>query len=370
MKDAAQANATNLPSATDMAKSPELLDSTEETRRADSPNSAETRDSSPVLSVVIPLLNEAEVLPLTYETLTRELVDIGLSYEIIFVDDGSSDGSRAYLHALTALDRRVRLLVLARNFGHEMATTAGLRHARGQAVVIMDADLQDPPALLKEFVTHWHQGYQVVYGVRRSRQGESAVKRFTAFAFYRLIGAIADVKLPADTGDFRLIDRKVLDVYNQLSEDPRFVRGLIAWVGFRQIGVPFDRQPRRAGHSKYRLQRLFKLAFDTITAFSTFPAQMISFLALGSALVSVFTVIVVILGWITGFMIWEWWMAAALAFLVLWNMQFLSLAVLGEYVIRTHRHTQQRPLYVVEALIENGQPFSTGMIPVPAKPSN
>src|SRR5262249_14715398 len=154
---------------------------------------------------------------------------------------------------------------------HEMATTAGLQHARGQAAVVIDADLQDPPEVIREFVARWREGYHVVYGVRQQRKGESALKKLTSFLFYRLMGRIADVPIPADTGDFRLPDRRVLDVYRQFREEPRFFRGLIGWVGFRQVGVPFVRNPRVAGQTKYRYHRLLRLAFDTITAFSTLP---------------------------------------------------------------------------------------------------
>jgi dolichol-phosphate mannosyltransferase len=306
----------------------------------------------PVLSVVIPLLNEEAVLEQTYAALSRHLQGLGETYEIVFVDDGSTDRSRAILAALALSDPHIRVVGLSRNFGHEMATTAGLRHARGQAAVVMDADLQDPPELIAEFVARWRQGYQVVYGVRRRREGESLLKKLTSFIFYRLLGTIADVRMPADTGDFRLIDRRVLDVYGQLDEDPRFFRGLITWIGFRQVGVPFVRRERAAGRTKYRYGRLLRLAMDTITAFSTLPSLAITVVAGGLALASAVVVAAVVGMWVAGSIALEGWAWAALGFLVLWNVQFLSLAVLGEYIVRTHRHTQRRPLYVVDAVIE------------------
>jgi dolichol-phosphate mannosyltransferase len=310
----------------------------------------------PVLSVVVPLLNEEEVLDETYLSLKKHLDALEISYEIIFVDDGSTDSSRALLAARSMGDPAVRVVALSRNFGHEMATTAGLRHARGQAAVVIDADLQDPPDLIGTFVARWREGYHVVYGVRSRRRGESALKKLTSFLFYRLMGKIADVPIPQDTGDFRLLDRRVLDVYARFDEDPRFFRGLIGWIGFKQVGVPFVRRPRAAGRTKYRYDRLLRLAFDTITAFSTLPALLITLTAGTLAGLSVLLGGGVLLGWACGSLHVETWGWAALGFLALWNVQFLCLAVLGEYIVRTHRHTQRRPLYVIDCLIEGGKP--------------
>jgi dolichol-phosphate mannosyltransferase len=237
-----------------------------------------------------------------------------------------------------------------------MATTAGLHHARGQAAIVMDADLQDPPELIGQFLAKWREGYQVVYGVRQERKGESLLKKATSFLFYRLMGRIADVSIPADTGDFRLMDRRVLDVYRQFQEDPRFFRGLIGWIGFRQIGIPFVRHQRAGGQTKYRYGRLLKLAFDTITAFSTLPALCITLLAGSFAALSAASLAGVIVLWMCGVISLEGWMWGALGFLVLWNVQFLCVAMLGEYVVRTHRHTQRRPLFVVDAVIEHPVP--------------
>jgi dolichol-phosphate mannosyltransferase len=308
----------------------------------------------PVLSVIIPLLNEEEVLEETYVQLKKHLGALNLTYEMIFVDDGSTDGSRALLAVKSMTDPAVRVVGLSRNFGHEMATTAGLHHARGQAAVVIDADLQDPPELIAEFIAKWREGYKVVYGVRQERHGETLLKKATSFLFYRLMGKIADVPIPADTGDFRLMDRCVLDVYQKFHEDPRFFRGLIGWIGFRQIGVPFVRRQRVGGRTKYRYNRLLKLAFDTITAFSTLPGLFITILAGAIAGLSVLLTAVVVVLWITGLVIVEGWMWAALGFLELWNIQFCCIAVLGEYIVRTHRHTQRRPLFIVETLIEGG----------------
>lgn len=316
---------------------------------------ARLAEPPPTLSVVIPLLNEEEVLEHTYQCLKETLDGLGETYEIVFVDDGSTDRSRAILAAKSLADPAVRVVALSRNFGHEMATTAGLHHTRGQAVVVMDADLQDPPELIRTFLAHWREGYQVVYGVRERRERETLLKKATSFLFYRLMGRISDVPIPPDTGDFRLMDRRVLDVYAQLNEDPRFFRGLISWVGFRQVGIPFVRRPRVAGQTKYRYSRLLKLAFDTITAFSTLPALLIMITALVCLVGSVGVAGVLLVLWLSGMVTMPGWGWAALGFLALWNVQFLCLAVLGEYIIRTHRHTQRRPLYIVDTIIEKGQ---------------
>jgi hypothetical protein len=319
---------------------------------------------APVLSVVVPLLNEEAVLEQTYTTLRAHLEALGETYELIFVDDGSTDRSRAILEEKARLDPHVRVVVLSRNFGHEMATTAGLRHARGQAAIIMDADLQDPPELLATLVARWREGFQVVYGVRQCRRGESVLKKLTSFVFYRLLRRVADVPVPADTGDFRLVDRRVLEVFAQLDEDPRFFRGLISWIGFRQLGVPFVRRPRAAGQTKYRYGRLLRLAFDTLTAFSTWPAQAITVLAASTVVVSCLGTGLVVALWLAGRLALEGWAWAALGFLALWNMQFVCLAVLGEYIVRTHRQSKGRPLYVVDTILEGGV-----LAPTPVRPT-
>lgn len=311
--------------------------------------------AGPTLSVVVPLLNEEAVLPSTYDRLKTTLDSLAVDYELIFVDDGSTDQSRAILQEKSAADPAVRIVSFSRNFGHEMATTAGLHFARGQAAVVIDADLQDPPEVIAEFLRLWREGYHVVYGIRASREGESGIKKATSFLFYRLMRSIGDVSIPRDTGDFRLLDRRVLDVFRALKEDPRFFRGIISWIGFRQTGVLFRRQPRAAGQSKYRYNRLVKLAFDTITAFSSLPALVITLTAFGLAAATACLVAVTVLGWLLGSWTPPTWCWVSLGFLVLWNIQFLSLAILGEYIVRTHRHTQQRPLYVIDCIIENGQ---------------
>ena len=312
----------------------------------------------PVLSVVVPLLNEEEVLEQTYSTLKPHLDGLGESYEIVFVDDGSTDRSRVILADKARIDPTVRVVALSRNFGHEMATTAGLHYARGQCAVVMDADLQDPPELIPKMLERWREGYHVVYGVRAKRERETALKKLTSFLFYRLMGKISDVPIPPDTGDFRLMDRRVLDIYAGLQEDPRFFRGLISWVGFRQVGIPFVRPPRAAGQTKYRYGRLLKLALDTITAFSSLPALLITITALVCATASFVGASAVVVLWATGLVAVPTWGWVALGFLGLWNLQFLCIAMLGEYVVRTHKHTQRRPLYLVDTVLEHPTPLA------------
>lgn len=319
-------------------------------------------DDAPTLSVVVPLLNEEAVLDLTYAALVAELEKAGEPFEIVYVDDGSTDSSREILRKQSVADPRVRVVALSRNFGHEMATTAGLHLARGKAAVVIDADLQDPPELIHEFLARWRQGYHVVYGVRTRRDGEGPLKKLTAFLFYRLIRVVSDVPIPADTGDFRLMDRRVLDVFRALKDDPRFFRGLIPWVGFRQVGIPFVRKPRAGGVSKYKPGRLIRLAYDTVTSFSTYTALLATLLAWGLAAVSLAGAGLVGLLWLAGAVSPPGWAWAALGFLLLWNVQFLVLTMLGEYLIRTHRMVQRRPLYVVDEVIAGGtgHPPGTG----------
>jgi dolichol-phosphate mannosyltransferase len=310
----------------------------------------------PVISVVVPLLNEAEVLRQSYAELRRELDKLGEPFEIIYVDDGSTDDSLAILRQIAIVDARVRIIVLSRNFGHEMATTAGLHHATGKAAIVIDADLQDPPELIHEFVAKWKEGYHVVYGIRAKREGESFPKRATAFLFYRMMRHLSDVPIPADTGDFRLMDRRVLDIFREMKDDPRFFRGLIPWIGFRQIGVPFVRRPRAAGKSKYRPVRLFRLAYDTLTSFSTYPAQLASLFGLGMMFLSFTAMAVLGILAACGVVSLPAWAWVAGGFFCLWNIQFLLTTMLGEYIVRTHRMTQRRPLYVIDQVIQGGSP--------------
>lgn len=303
--------------------------------------------------MIIPVYNEHGILDHCYVELTKSLSFLDGDYELIFVNDGSKDGSREVLESIAGKDARVRVIHLARNFGQQMATTAGIHYAKGKAAVIIDADLQDPPEVIEQMVAKWKQGYEVVYGVRKKRRGDTLLKKITSFCFYRLMAVISETPVPRDTGDFRLMDRRVIDIYKQLDEDPRFFRGLVSWIGFRQIGLAFVRQPRTGGVSKYRYMGLLKLAFDTITSFSTFPALSITLLAASLFSLGVVTTLALfIFSYFDMVQVPTWgWAALALGHLV--NLQFICIAILGEYIVRTHRNTQNRPLFVVDTVTES-----------------
>ena len=231
--------------------------------------------SNPNLSVVLPVFNEEANIRELHQRLLEQLTFLDLSFEVIYVDDGSSDRSRDLVAELAKSDSRVGLLVLSRNFGHEVALTAGLDHATGDGVVLMDADLQDPPELIPELVARWKEGFDVVYAQRKARQGESAFKRATAFVFYRAIRLIAPLDLPPDTGDFRLLSRRAADALRTLRERRRFLRGLVVWTGFRQTNVLYDRPARKAGESTYRLGAMVRLATTATLSFSSFPISLV-----------------------------------------------------------------------------------------------
>ena len=232
----------------------------------------------PIFSIVAPNFNELGSVEEFYKQVKENLDRTGESWELVWVDDGSTDGSTEKIRQLALQDERIRPVIFARNFGHQIAVTAGLDYSRGSAVIIMDSDLQDPPEVILDLIAKWREGYEVVYAVRAEREGESWFKLLTASLFYRLIYRITDVEIPLDTGDFRLLDRKVVDVLNQMRERYRFLRGMSAWVGFRQVGVPYKRAARYAGETKYPLKKMVKFASDAITGFSYFPLQLATFI--------------------------------------------------------------------------------------------
>ena len=310
----------------------------------------------PTLSVVVPLLNEAEVLKQSYTDLRQELEKLGEPFEIIFVDDGSTDNSLAILRQIALIDSRVRIIVLSRNFGHEMATSAGLHYATGKAAIVIDADLQDPPELIHEFVTKWKEGYNVVYGVRAKREGESIPKRMTAFLFYRIMRRLSDIPIPADTGDFRL------DGSSRSRRFPRNEGRSAVLSRFDSVDrLSPDRgavrsPPSRGGEEQVPPGALFRLAYDTLTSFSTYTAQLASLFGLGFAALSMAMMGVVASLAAVGVISLPGWSWVAGGFLLLWNLQFLFLTMLGEYIVRTHRMTQRRPLYVIDQVIQGGRP--------------
>lgn len=302
---------------------------------------------APTISIVAPIYNELVTLPEFYRRIRDVMESLDDRWELILVDDGSQDGSTEKIRELAQQDRRVRQVIFARNFGHQIAVTAGVNYARGQAVIIMDSDLQDPPETIPDLVQKWREGYEVVYAVREEREGESWFKLFTATLFYRLIYRITDVSIPMDVGDFRLMDRKVVDVLNQMRERHRFLRGMAAWVGFKQIGVPYKRAARYAGETKYPLKKMLKFASDAVTSFSYFPLQMATYLGFISAGISILVIPVVIVMRLAGSQAFYGQATTLIAVLFLGGVQLISLGILGEYIGRLYDEAKGRPLYIV-----------------------
>jgi len=268
-------------------------------------------------------------------------------WELVLVDDGSTDGSTEKIRELGKMDPRVRPVIFARNFGHQIAVTAGLDYARGDAVVIIDADLQDPPEVILELIAKWREGYEVVYAQRVEREGETWFKRITASIFYRTIYRITDVKIPLDTGDFRLLDRKVVNILNSMRERHRFLRGMSAWVGFRSVGVPYKRAARFAGSTKYPFKKMVKLALTAITSFSYVPLQIAMWVGFASAGISILAIPVVIILRLQGSQFFFGQATTLIAVLFLGGVQLISLGILGEYVGRIYDEAKGRPLYIV-----------------------
>jgi polyisoprenyl-phosphate glycosyltransferase len=301
----------------------------------------------PTFSIIAPNFNELDSLPELYRRVKEVMDTTGEPWELILIDDGSQDGSTDMIRDMAVKDPRVRPIILARNFGHQIAVTAGLDYSRGDAVTIIDADLQDPPEVILEMIEKWREGYEVVYAVRAEREGESWFKVWTASMFYRIIYRIAEVKIPLDTGDFRLMDRKVVSVLNSMRERHRFLRGMSAWVGFKQVGVPYKRVARFAGSTKYPLKKMFKLALNAITSFSYFPLQLATYLGFGAALLSIVMIpVVIILRSLTQTELLGQ-ASTLVAVLFFGGVQLMSLGILGEYLGRVYDEVRGRPLYVV-----------------------
>lgn len=301
----------------------------------------------PKYSIIAPIFNEVENIPVLY-TRVRDVMDqTGESWELIMIDDGSQDGSTDLIRELHVQDSRVRPLIFARNFGHQIAVTAGLDYSRGNAVIIIDADLQDPPEVILDLIVKWREGFEVVYAVRSEREGETWFKEFTASVFYRLIYRITDVDIPQDTGDFRLLDRKVVDVMGQMRERHRFLRGMSVWVGFKQTGVEYKRAARFAGETKYPFKKMLKFATDAITSFSYFPLQLAMYLGFFAAGISILAIPVVIILRASGSQAFFGQATTLISVLLLGGVQLISLGILGEYIGRLYDEAKGRPLYIV-----------------------
>ena len=301
----------------------------------------------PVISIIAPIYNEYENIPELYQRIKEVLDSTGELWELVTIDDGSTDGSTDRLRELGEQDPRVRPVIFARNFGHQIAVTAGLDYSRGDAVVIIDADLQDPPEVILAMIDKWREGSEVVYAVRTEREGETWFKEFTASIFYRLIYRITDVDIPLDTGDFRLLDRKVVNVMSQMRERHRFLRGMSVWVGFKQTGVEYRRAARHAGETKYPLRKMLKFATDAITSFSYFPLQLAMYLGFISAGLSILAIPVVVAMRLAGSQAFFGQASTLIAVLFLGGVQLISLGILGEYIGRLYDEAKGRPLYIV-----------------------
>lgn len=306
------------------------------------------QQDDPLVSIVIPCFNEEEVLQTTYRRLVETLNPVPQTqFEFVFVDDGSRDGTLDELHQLRTADPRIRVLAFSRNFGHQMAVTAGIEHASGDAVVVIDADLQDPPEVIKEMLTRWRDGAEVAYGVRLERDGETAFKLWSAKAFYRSINRMSEVTIPLDTGDFRLMDRKVVNALLEMPERDRFLRGMVAWLGFKQEAVPYRRAARAAGKTKYPLRKMARFAVDGILSFSLAPLRLAIWLGFGTAagamLAAAYALAIRLAAsvWVPG------WTLLFIACAGIGGVQLLCLGVVGEYVGRIYGEAKKRPLYII-----------------------
>lgn len=309
------------------------------------------------LSIVIPCFNEEESL----HELRRRLIPVceaivGNSFEVVLVDDGSTDSTRSILRAFQNEDTRFVAVGLSRNFGHQLALTAGLSVARGERVLVLDADLQDPPELLEPMMQTMDQGFDVVYGRRRTRKGESNFKRASAAFFYRLLDQMVDVRIPVDSGDFRLLSRRAVDIINSMPEQNRFIRGMISWIGFRQNAFEYDRDERFAGVTKYPLKRMIRFAIDAITGFSVLPLKLATWTGFACAVLAAITLIYVLISWATGEIV-QGWTSLMVIVLTLGAAQLMMIGILGEYIGRLYMQSKARPLFIIEELIRNEQPL-------------
>ena len=305
------------------------------------------------ISVVVPMYFEEEVANECYNRTKKTLNTLeNYEYEIIFVNDGSKDQTLPILENIAKNDNNVKILSFSRNFGHQAAVTAGLKYTTGDVVAIMDADLQDPPEVIAEMIKLWEQGNEVIYAKRKSREGESKFKLFTAKMFYKLLNGLSDVEIPKDTGDFRLADRKVIDVINSLPEHNKFLRGLFSWVGFKQIPIEYERKERFAGKTKYPLKKMLKLASDGITSFSTKPLKILGALGLISVIASIIILIYALISYIFNLnQLTAGWTSIMVTVTFLGGMQLLSIWLISEYIGKIYDESKGRPEYIIDKKI-------------------
>lgn len=301
-----------------------------------------------LVSVVVPAYYEEEVIEHCYRSLTQVMRETEYAYELIFVNDGSKDRTLDILVGISEIDPAVKIINLARNFGHQAAVSAGVHRAQGDAIVIIDADLQDPPEVILQMLEKWEEGYEVVYGKRRKREGETVFKLITAKYFYKFLNYMSDVDIPKDTGDFRLIDRKIAYIFNKMSEKNRFIRGLISWIGFNQTFVEYDRNERFAGVTKYPLKKMIKFASDGIISFSSKPLKMIIRMGFLTVILAFAVLIYSLCAKLFGFPTESGWTSMMVAITLFSGVQLLSLGIIGEYIARIYEESRNRPLYIVQ----------------------
>lgn len=312
-----------------------------------------------LISIVVPMYFEEKVAEECYQRLTDVAKDNKLNYEIVFVNDGSTDKTLDILEYIAQNDKHVRVISFSRNFGHQIAITAGMDKARGDAIVIIDADLQDPPELIPKMVTLWEEGYDVIYAKRKKRDGETWLKLLTAKLFYRFLNKMSSVEIPVDTGDFRLMDKKVVDVLRKMPEQNRFVRGMVSWIGFKQIPLEYERKERFAGETKYPFKKMIKFAADGIISFSSKPLKLIQQIGIYTTLIAFGILIYSLISSILGFGNQvPGWTSLMTAVTFIGGIQLLSIGIIGEYIARIYDESKGRPVYVIEKEINNGEQFN------------
>lgn len=330
-------------------------------RNADKPPPFISRPSAPLLSLVVPVFNEEDSVSIFVDTTRQILTKLQLDFEMVFIDDGSQDNTLSCLIELAKTDKRIRTVSLSRNFGKEIALTAGIDHAWGDVLIPMDVDLQDPPEIISQFIDRWQKGYDVVYGVRTDRKYDTATKRASAAWFYRFFNRLSDIAIPENAGDFRLIDRRVADVLRQMPERNRFMKGLFAWAGFRSIGVPYERPPRQTGNTKWNHWQLWNFALDGLFSFSTLPLRVWTYLGAIVAFLSFgYGCFIVIRTSILGVDL-PGYASLLTTVLFLGGIQLLSVGIIGEYIGRLFVEVKRRPIYIVDSVYP---PVSNKNLPV------